>query len=195
MTAPAKINFKVYQGSTFGEILRWESSTKVYTPITGITKAAPVVITAAAHGVVAGWRIKITNVLGMTDINSSDTYRIVSSWESDNITINELNGVGFKDYISGGIVEYNAPIDMYGYTARMQIRAKLNDTVVIEELTTEDGDIVLDNNLKTITINISAEKTAAFTFNTAVYSIEMITGAQVIPFANGILTLVKEVTR
>ena len=29
MTSPVKLNFKVYQGSTFKEVLRWESSTKV----------------------------------------------------------------------------------------------------------------------------------------------------------------------
>ena len=42
MTTPAKINFKVYQGSTFSEVLRWESSSKGYKTITGISNTAPV---------------------------------------------------------------------------------------------------------------------------------------------------------
>jgi hypothetical protein len=42
MTAPTKANLKIYQGSTFREVFRWESYTKVYVPITGISKTAPV---------------------------------------------------------------------------------------------------------------------------------------------------------
>ena len=38
MAAPIKLNFKVYQGSTFSETLRWESATRVYVPITNISK-------------------------------------------------------------------------------------------------------------------------------------------------------------
>ena len=51
MATPAKINFKVYQGSTFLEVLRWESALKAYRNITNITKSAPVVITSAAHAI------------------------------------------------------------------------------------------------------------------------------------------------
>lgn len=196
MTTPAKINFKVYQGSTFGEVLRWESSEKKYIAIEAITKTAPVVITATAHNIPIGWRMKVTNVLGMTDINSDDTYHVITDTATNTITLGNLNGAGFKAYISGGIIEYNSPINMAGYTARMQIRAKLDDTIVIEELTTVDGDIVINNTLKTITLNMTAEITAAFTFKTAVYSLEMVSsGGQVTPFAVGTLTLVKEVTR
>ena len=61
--APQKINFKVYQGSTFTEVLRYESSTKVYAPVSAIFKAAPMTVSAPSHGMVAGWRCKITNVL------------------------------------------------------------------------------------------------------------------------------------
>ena len=196
MSAPAKLNFKIYQGSTFSEILRWESSVKVYKPITAITKSAPLVVTAVAHGVPLEWRVKFTNIAGMTDLNSTETYHLVTSKTADTITINNINSLGFKDYISGGIVEYNTPTDMTGYTARMQLRPKLDSSTIIEELTTENGKIVIDNVNKTIKLLISATDTAAYTFSTAVYSLEVISsGGQVIPFANGVISLVKEVTR
>ena len=196
MSAPAKLNFKLYQGSTFNEILRWESSVKVYKPITAITKSAPLVVTAVGHGVPLEWRVKFTNIAGMTDLNSTETYHIVTSKTSDTLTINNINSLGFKDYVSGGVVEYNTPTDMTGYTARMQLRSKLDSTTVIEELTTENGKIVIDNVNKTIKLLISATTTAAYTFPSAVYSLELISsGGQVTPFANGIITLVKEVTR
>ena len=195
MTAPTKINFKIYQGSTFKEVLRWESATKGYSPISGITKSAPVVITAVAHGVPVGWRAKITNVLGMKEINSADTYHTVTEATADTITINAVNALSYTDYTSGGVIEYNMPVDLTGYTARMQLRLKLEDIEFIHEMTTENGGITIDNVNKTINLNILATDTALFTFSSVVYSLELISGVEVTPFANGSITLVKEVTR
>lgn len=196
MTAPTKINFKIYQGSTFKEVLRWESSTKAYAPISGITKSAPVVITSVGHGIPVGWRAKITNVLGMKEINSAETYHTVTSVTTDDVTINAINALSYTDYTSGGVLEYNMPVDLTGYTARMQLRLKLEDIEVVHEMTTENSGIVIDNTNKTIELNISAVNTALFTFTSAVYSIELISAtSEVTPFANGVFTLVKEVTR
>lgn len=196
MTAPVKLNFKVYQGSTFSEVLRWESSTKVYKTITGITKAAPTVITAVAHGLPVGWRTKITNVVGMTAINSTDNYNTVSEVTTDTVTLNDINSLGYTAYASGGVLEYNLPVDMTSFTARMQIRPSLTSTTTIKELTTINGGIVLDNSLKTITIFMSATDTSAFTFSTAVYSLELISsGGIVTQLVTGNMSLVQEVTR
>jgi len=196
MTAPAKLNFKLYQGATFGEVLRWESSTKVYVPITAITKSAPLVVTAPEHAIPVEWRVKFTNISGMTDLNSSDNYHQVTEVTTNTMTINSVNSLGFKEYVSGGIVEYNKPIDLTGFTARMQIRSKIDDPIVIQELTSENAMINISNITKTITINIPATITAGYTFSTAVYSLEMVSsGGQVTPFCNGSITLVKEVTR
>lgn len=196
MTTPAKINFKIYQGSTFSEVLRWESSLKSYKTITGIAQSAPVVITSAAHGIPPNWRVKVTNVLGMTDINSTENYQIVTQTTANTVTINSINSLNYRAYVSGGILEFNQPVDLTGFTARMQIRGDIDSTAVIAELTTANGGIVIDNTLKTITLLISAVNTALFTFTTAVYDLELVSsGAQVTPFCGGIITLVKEVTR
>lgn len=195
MAAPIKINFKMYQGSTFREVLRRESSTKVYKPITAITKAAPVVITAVGHGVPAGWRVKVTNVVGMKEINNSNDYYTATNTTADTITLNAINALGFTDYTSGGVVEYNQPTNLTGVTARMQIREKLTSTTSLAELTTENGKIIIDTALKTITMLISAADTALFTFSSAVYSMELIEGTEVTPFIYGDISLVKEITR
>ena len=197
MTTPAKINFKVYQGSTFSEVLRWESPTKTYKNISGITQAAPMVITTStAHGVPPNWRVKVTNVLGMTDINSTDNYQIATDVTSTTITINSINSLSYKTYVSGGVVEYNQPVDLTGYTGRMQIRSDIDSATVIAELTTANGGVLIDNTLKTITLTMPAATTTAFTFTTAVYDLELVSaGNQVTQFCGGILTLFKEVTR
>lgn len=196
MTAPAKLNFKIYQGSTFLETLRWESATKIYKPITGILKSAPVTITSVAHGIPVGWRVKLTNIAGMTELNSTETYHYVTGTTTDTITINSVNAVGYKDYTSGGIVEYNQPVDLTGYTARMQIREKLDSASTLYELTTTLGNITIDNTLKSITLTIPAATTAGFSFTSGVYSLELVSSSgQVTPLIAGTVTLVKEVTR
>lgn len=195
MATPTKINLKIYQGSTFKEILRWESATKAYAPITGITKAAPMVITSTAHGIPAGWRVKITSVAGMTDINSTETYQTVSVSATNTATFNDVNSLGFKDYVSGGVLEYNTPNNLLAVTARMQIRAKLESTTFLDELTTENGKILVDNTEKTITILLSDTVTSAYTFSSAVYSMELIVSGEVVPFIYGDISLIKEITR
>jgi hypothetical protein len=191
----AKINYKLTQGSTFREVLRWESNEVIYKPITAVTKSAPVSITSVGHGLVEGWRFRVTNCGGMREINS-DQYHSASVVDVDTITINKINSLSYTTYTSGGVIEYNKPVDLTGMTARMQLRSNVASDVVINELTTENGGIVLDNALKQIRLNISATITTGFTFTTAVYGLELVSsGGIVTPLAAGNIQLTKEVTR
>jgi hypothetical protein len=194
MVAPIKLNIKVYQGSTFSKVLRWESNTKKYIPITAISKSAPMVVTAPVHGVPVGWRTKLTNISGMKEVANID-YITNTATTADTLTFNTINSIAYTAYTSGGILEYNQPIDLTGMTARMQIREKITSATVILELTTENGLIQLDNTLKTIVFSIPAQATQTFTFKQAVYSLEIVKGTTVVPFASGTVSLVPEVTK
>lgn len=194
MTVPTKVNLKIYQGSTFTETFRWESYTKVYKVITAITKTAPVVITAVAHGMPIGWRANITGVLGMKEINSEE-YNIATAVTSDTVTFNDINASSYTTYTSGGILEYNEPKSLVGYTARMQIRAKVNSTTSLLECTTENSMILLNDTNKTITLSIPAATTELLSFKSAVYSMELVSGSTVTPFVYGNITLDTEITR
>jgi hypothetical protein len=194
MVAPIKLNIKVYQGSTFSKVLRWESNTKKYMPITAISKAAPMVVTAPSHGVPVGWRTKLTNIVGMKEVANLD-YINNTATTLDTLTFNNINSLNFGAYTSGGILEYNQPIDLVGITARMQIREKITSATVLLDLTTENGLIQIDNTLKTIVFSIPAQTTQTLTFKQAVYSLELVKGTTVVPFANGTVSLVPEVTR
>ncbi len=194
MTAPVKLNFKIYQGSTFAETLRWESDVKVYVPIVNISRTAPMVVTATAHAVPPNWRVKITNALGMKEANTTE-YITATTVAENTLTFNAINALSYTTYISSGVLEYNQPIDLTGYTARMQIREKLTSTEVVKELTTENSGITIDTANYTITINISAADTALFSFKTAVYSLELVKASVVLPFIYGSITLDKRTTR
>ena len=192
MTAPAKINYKFYQGSTVYEILRWESTEIVYKPITSITKAAPVVITAPNHGLPEDWRVKVTSVLGMTDINDTSTYHRVNSVTTDTVTIRDINSLNFKTYTGGGVLEYNKPIGLSGYTGVMRIKAKITDTDVLYEANVANGGIIIDTVNSAIYINLPSSVTSNFTFSTAVYSLILTSNnGNVIPFTSGSISLIK----
>jgi hypothetical protein len=195
MAGPTKLNLKIYQGSTFRETIRWESALKVYAPISNISKTAPMVVTAANHGVPVGWRTKISGALGMKEANTGDNYLVASEVAANTATFNSVNALNYTTYTGGGVLEYNQPVDLTGYTARMQIRSKLEDLTVLTELTTENNRILIDNTLKTITLTIPASVTAALNFQSAVYSLELVNGSEVTPFIGGTVSLVKEVTR
>ena len=74
--------------------------------ITGATQASPVVITAVAHGFSNGDSVKITGVIGMTELNSN-TYKIANKatntfelTDPDDDT--NIDGTSFTAYTSGG---------------------------------------------------------------------------------------------
>ena len=196
---PAKINYKIYQGSTFQETFRWESETKVYVPITSIAKSAPCVVTTTTpHNLPVGWRFRVVGAGGMKEINSvgDDAYYLSTlTPTTTTVEINQVNSLAYTTYTSGGVVEFNQPVPLTGYAARMQIREAVDSPTVIHEATTQNSQIVLDNVNKTIQITLLANVTQAFTFSTAVYSLELYNGFNVIPFIYGNLTLVQEVTR
>lgn len=90
----------------------------------------------------------------------------------------------------------SAPINLTGYTARMQIRKTVSAPTTILSLTDANGGLTLGGAAGTIAIAISATQTAAITASAGVYDLELVA-------ANGFVTRVlegsvnisKEVTR
>jgi len=194
MAGPTKLNLKIYQGSTFRETIRWESALKVYAPITNISKSAPMVVTASNHGVPAGWRVKINGAIGMKEANTAE-YITASEVSATAVTFNSINSLAFSTYTGGGVLEYNQPVDLAGYTARMQIREKVTSETVLENLTTSNGKILINNTSKSISLILSAASTESYTWKSGVYSLEMEKDGVVVPFIYGSVVVEREVTR
>jgi hypothetical protein len=87
------------------------------------------------------------------------------------------------------------PVDLSGYTARMQIRQSVASTDTLLELTTEDGGITLGGTDGTITLAIDAADTAAVTWTSGVWDLEMVIGDSVTRLLYGRIKVSKEVTR
>lgn len=121
------------QGKTFNLVLQWETEPVVYKQITAISQTAPARLSVPGHGMPDGWRGVVTNVKGMTEINATANslrerdYTPGTVIDAGTIDLNDVNAAGFKAYVSGGIWQYNTPVDITGYTARMAVKAKLSD--------------------------------------------------------------------
>jgi len=88
-------------------------------------------------------------------------------------------------------------VNLTGCTARMQIRKAVNDTTVLDTLTTENGRLVIHepSNGK-FKIVIPATVSTAYSFSSAVYDLEIIfTEGTVTRVIEGCLTAAPEVTR
>lgn len=111
-----------------------------------------------------------------------------------NLTI--LQGATFRHDLTWKTGNPPDVVNLSGYLARMQMRAKVSDAVVLIELTTANGGIVLDPLNGGIAIYISAADTASLAFKKAFYDLEMIApNGDVIRLVEGIVIVSPEVTR
>jgi hypothetical protein len=201
MTTPVAptIDIEITQGSDWSQAFGVGSSTLVWKAIQGITKAGPCVISCASHGIPAGWPFWVEGVLGMREINrdhNTEEPYFATVDSSGAISINDLSSAEFGTYTSGGAICYPTPTSLAGASARMQIRSSASASTTLADLTSAGGDITLDDTLKTITPAIAAVDTAAFTWRTAEYDLELVTAAGlVIPVARGKVRVIPEVTR
>lgn len=137
---PAIQPIDVVIGVTYQKVLRWEVGPIVYKPITGVTKSAPVSITAAAHGIPDGWRVVVVGVRGMAELNASSTppkcgaYRQATVVDANTIELNQVNSEHFNTYTSGGVLQYNTPMDMTGYTPQLHVTASRTSPTLVEDL-------------------------------------------------------------
>lgn len=174
----AKQDLTIYKGKTFQQVVRWEASPIIYKPITAISQGAPVVVTCPNHGIPDQWRVAIQSVKGMTDINASDDpprdrdYHQATVIDSNTVSFNTINSLGFKTYTSGGVLRYLTPVSITDFDARMSIKDKVGGTELLR-LDVSNSRIILDPTNYTITLTIDATTTAALSFLRGVYELEL----------------------
>lgn len=87
-------------------------------------------------------------------------------------------------------------IDLTGYTARMQIREAFTSSSTILSATNQNGQLVITANQGKVTLTLTATETAALTFTTGVYDLELVSASGTVTrLVEGTVTLSKEVTR
>lgn len=88
-----------------------------------------------------------------------------------------------------------APVNITGYTARMQVRGNYESEDTLVSLTSSGGGIVLGGALGTIAITISASVTQLLQLEEAVYDLELVSASTVTRLLQGKAVVSREVTR
>jgi hypothetical protein len=196
---PKKVNLKIYQGATFRHKFYWYSDVEVSKTITAVTRSYPTVLTAASHGLPAS-DIPVA-ILGVGDwLNTPSAEfddRIYGTKIDTNTLSVKVNGIGQAAYSgSSGRLVYNEPMELAaGWTARMHIRASIDDTDPLVTFTSTDGDIVLgdDGGIEPV---LTDDATDLLDFDSAVYDLELeedLTG-ETTRIAEGKVSLFRQVT-
>ena len=185
-------DFCVAAGETFLPVIRWALSTLSSHAITGISQAAPAVITMGSHSVPDGWPVAVVSAKGMTQINAKhypptrSDMAYASYVSGTQINLNGVNSADYNAYTSGGFVVYNTPVDMTGATALMRIYDAPTGGTLLMTLTNLSG-ITINNTDRTIRPRIN---TSAVTWTTGYYDLEMTdAGGVVTQLLAGVITI------
>jgi hypothetical protein len=172
------------QGRTFSQLVRWETTPVIYRAIEAISQTAPVRLTVPGHGCPDGWRAAVTGVKGMPEINaeanrlSERDYHTVTVIDADTLEFNEVDASTFRPYVSGGYLQYNTPVNLTGFSGRMQIKDRIGGKVLASS---EAADAPLDILRVTveaaeraIRLTIPAAETEGISWRHGVYDLEMV---------------------
>ena len=102
MTEVNKVSYVAGEVTT--NTLELFSNTKVSATISGATRANPVVITAASHGLSNSDQIGIFDVTGMVELNGNGY--TVANVTTNTFELSGINGTGYTAYTSGGDIRH-----------------------------------------------------------------------------------------
>lgn len=198
MSCGVEVPLRIIPGKTFTKVFRWGQTRKIYKPILAATQAAPCVLHVIGHGLKEGWAYQIAGARGMPEINATaKNYRRAVVVDVDHVEINELDAHELGAYVaSSGMLSYNEPVDLTGYTARMQIRRSAKAETFVVELTTANSRIVIDPVECILTLTLPADVTEDLLEMEAVYDLEVIAPDTTVRLlAYGPVSIKTEVTR
>jgi hypothetical protein len=128
--------------------IRIESDLLIYKAITGMTRSAPLRVTAVDHGMPDFWRACLQNVSGSTEMNVAwdrlrdADLRRAEVVDADTVAFPGVNSAGWRAWTSGGQLAYYAPLDLSGYVSgELQI---LLDGETLLTLNDTDGTLEID---------------------------------------------------
>jgi hypothetical protein len=155
--------------------------------ITNVTGNGTTVTYTAANSFSAGQIVTIDQV--MPYIYNLQSVVIASANASQFTVTNGATGT----YISGGLA--TAPINITGYTAKMQMRSYPDNPTSVLTLTTENGGITITGATGNIALHATASQTGAINQGPYDYDIEIYQGASVTRVVQGQVEVSAQVTR
>ena len=158
MSAPT-IDLTIPKGKTFELALLYASDERVYVPITAIPSLAPVRLTAVDHGMPDGWPFEVVCMKRPAELNGAHVAKVV---DQDTIEINSLVGDCWRPWAGGGIVVYQKPEDIGGWSARAMFRRRIGDSDPVLSFHSDpgagaEGRIIVDAATSSFTLELDAD--------------------------------------
>lgn len=196
------MRIKLVQGSTFIKKFRWEAEPFIYRPIQVIDNSAPCLVHCLDHGLKDNQLFVIQAAKGLESLNATEPAHLDTDWrrgrfvDKDTIEINRLNASLLKPHTAGtGNIKYRTVVDLTGFTARMSIRDRAG-AVVLHDMSTTDGSIVLDPLTGYIQLVIPESATKTFEWKRGMYDLELVDAdGRVFKVISGDVTVDKEYTK
>jgi hypothetical protein len=177
--------YTIQQGATFRATLAYMQPTLAVKAISAVSNSIRPTLTAAAHGIPAGmdWPVWIRGVKGMTKLNhdadkvgDQNAAYLATRVDANTLTLH-ADTSDWPAYASGGEIAYQPPVDLTGCTALMHVRERLIDAVPVLTLSSATAApasrLTITAASGLIAIEISDEDTAAITWQTAVFDLEI----------------------
>jgi hypothetical protein len=155
--------------------------------ITNVTGNGTTVTYTAANSFSAGQIVTVDQVIPY--IYNLQEVEIATASASQFTVTNGATGI----YVSGGLA--TAPLDITGYTAKMQMRSYPNSPTAVLTLTTENGGIVITGATGNIQLHATAEQTGAVNQGPYDYDLEIYQGSSVTRVIQGQMEVSAQVTR
>jgi hypothetical protein len=156
--------------------------------ITNIVGNGTTVVFTADNGFTQGQKVDIDGVLPSQYNFQNATLATVSA------TTFEITNPATGFYISGGIA--TAPVNITGYTARMQLRSLPEDPTAVLTLSSATGEITIGGANGQVLVHATNVQTGAIDEGTYYYDIEITSGGGIVTrLAQGQIVVTPEVTR
>lgn len=174
MGAPT-VELVIPKGKTFEFALRYASGRMVSKEIASLSSLVPVRLTVPDHGMPDGWPFSVSCVVRPYELNGDYVATVV---DPDTIEINDLVGQCWRHkWSGGGVIQYPAPADIDGWTARAMFRRHLKDEEPLLTFTTEagaDGLFLVDPTESTFTLSLTAERAETLPVVSGVWDAEAV---------------------
>lgn len=191
MSAPT-INLTIVKGKTFEFAFLYGEDVFAYRSISAMPSAAPVRFTVAAHGIPDGWPVHVCDVKTPAEVNTlaaDDLRRAAEGQEplpdprlfarvidADTIEFNSLVALGWKAYSSGGVLVFNQPADLTGWSARATVRDRVGGTVLLDFSSNPAagaaGQVVVDVARSQFVLSLDAAEAAQIAWTCGVWEME-----------------------
>ena len=198
-----KLTLSARLGASADIALRLETSVLKFVAITGMSKAAPLRVTAPGHNIPDMWHAAVIDARGMIELNAADSNKIreaefhqVTVIDANTVDFMEISSASFKTYTGGGYLAYYEPLDLSGYTsARMDVKRRVGGDVELA-LNTTDGTLEIEASSNTVWIRLDDTTLDALPAREYVFDIELVsaTAIDAICSAESVFEVLPEVT-